>query len=515
MRQEHNNDGTLKPDGSLASKYTKPTDGIPAADLDDSTQTVLTDAQATKTHVDAIEQPGWVTRDRLAVVVAKELATLRSLARSIPSSTQFADDFERADTTGSASPTNNGLGNGWSITGAGYLSARIERGAFVGDGTVYAYRQLPFTPARLSALVAWPDGASRVVTLIASPDSSLFFNAVHVVFGPTVGYLQKRVNNASMPLGTLPLTIPTDGSLHEVAWELVGTTVVASVDGVEVGRATDAQLPSLMGPYTTWEILTGTGPAPRIELAQALAREPVEIPVQGAGSRAVSQRLYDDFERSDQTGLGTAPTGQTYAYHNGEQAKIVSGRYEPILPLSGGLYPVVDLAVPPTRMHYQVSFLGSYGPMSGIVFICANNNARQPNATYSTMLHIPVAVGSWAIQYYTNSTPTDVAVGNYFAVPGATIKDTTPGSPTLNKYILKTDGATVYDVSCDFDWEHSAVRLRVLHGMNTIMDRTVVHPAIVQIGGRYTVWQISKGVYTPAQDVVPRVELMEAFVPIP
>ncbi|MGI8483558.1 MAG: SGNH/GDSL hydrolase family protein [Thermomicrobiales bacterium] len=73
---EHNGDGTLKPDGSLATKYTKPDTGIPSSDLDNATQTTLDDAQTTKTRADAIEQPGWVTRDRLASDVVAELDSL-------------------------------------------------------------------------------------------------------------------------------------------------------------------------------------------------------------------------------------------------------------------------------------------------------------------------------------------------------------------------------------------------------------------------------------------------------
>jgi len=38
---EHNTDGTLKSNGSLASKYTKPAGGIPKTDLDADTQNAL------------------------------------------------------------------------------------------------------------------------------------------------------------------------------------------------------------------------------------------------------------------------------------------------------------------------------------------------------------------------------------------------------------------------------------------------------------------------------------------
>ncbi len=63
---EHTSDGKLNPSGTISLKYTKPEDGIPASDLDSATQSILAESQTTKSRVDAIEQPGWVARDRLS-----------------------------------------------------------------------------------------------------------------------------------------------------------------------------------------------------------------------------------------------------------------------------------------------------------------------------------------------------------------------------------------------------------------------------------------------------------------
>jgi hypothetical protein len=46
LRIEHNADGTLKPTGSLASKYAKPTNGIPKSHLANDVQASLTKADA-------------------------------------------------------------------------------------------------------------------------------------------------------------------------------------------------------------------------------------------------------------------------------------------------------------------------------------------------------------------------------------------------------------------------------------------------------------------------------------
>lgn len=46
LSQEHNADGTLKPDGSLATKYAKPMSGIPKTDLHNDVQTSLDKADA-------------------------------------------------------------------------------------------------------------------------------------------------------------------------------------------------------------------------------------------------------------------------------------------------------------------------------------------------------------------------------------------------------------------------------------------------------------------------------------
>ncbi|MGH7196813.1 MAG: hypothetical protein ACREGJ_03555 [Candidatus Saccharimonadales bacterium] len=50
---EHNSDGTLKPTGSLADKYTKPAGGIPKSDLSSGVQTSLDAADTANTYTDS------------------------------------------------------------------------------------------------------------------------------------------------------------------------------------------------------------------------------------------------------------------------------------------------------------------------------------------------------------------------------------------------------------------------------------------------------------------------------
>lgn len=202
---------------------------------------------------------------------ALSLATMRNTHARIFKNYYIGDDFNRPDTTGGTSGTNNGVGNGWLVTGAGYLTARISGGGVIADDTIYIYQQLPFTPTRMNARISFPSGTTRPFALISSPDNGLFVNAVHVVYGPTVCYIQKRVGNVSTNLATINVTIPTDGSYHNIAWEVSGNTVSLYLDTVLMGTGTDTQVPSLMGPWCSWEFLgTPAGASPRFNLIEAL-----------------------------------------------------------------------------------------------------------------------------------------------------------------------------------------------------------------------------------------------------
>ncbi|HVL24674.1 MAG TPA: hypothetical protein VM450_11365 [Thermomicrobiales bacterium] len=199
-------------------------------------------------------------------------AKLKGLTRAA-ASYYFADDFERPDTTGSTSPSNTGLGNGWQITGSGYLTGRINDGAYVNSGNTYVWRQLAWTPYRMSMLASF-SGSSRALVLIASPDSNLFHNAVHIFFSPTQALLQIRQANVATTITTVPISIATDNVVHEFAFEISGTTVIAFIDGAEIGRATHANIPTLMGPYVTYQIAGNASEptTPRVEFVEAVKK---------------------------------------------------------------------------------------------------------------------------------------------------------------------------------------------------------------------------------------------------
>lgn len=204
------------------------------------------------------------TQDKADLEEARDRSLLRLLANRY-----FADDFERPDTTGGTDASNNGLANGWFTTGSGYLAARITDGAYVTTGNCYAWRQLTFTPQRMSMLVRF--GASdSSITLVSSVDIGLVANCVHVFFQATTMSIQIRVANASTNLASAAYSLDRD-SLHEVAYEVSGDTVTAFVDGVQVAQGTNAQVSDLIGVYATWQIQTGADSLPRIEYVEAIA----------------------------------------------------------------------------------------------------------------------------------------------------------------------------------------------------------------------------------------------------
>lgn len=80
-----------------------------------------------------------------------------------------------------------------------------------------------------------------------------------------------------------------------------------------------------------------------------------------------AQELYDDFERADTvSGLGTAPTGQTWAVSGASLPRILSGQ---MTNDGGGAgYSYVQLSRKPARMAAQIQFgAGAAGGVAGLI----------------------------------------------------------------------------------------------------------------------------------------------------
>lgn len=182
----------------------------------------------------------------------------------------FADDFDRPNTLKSNGVDDNGLGNGWKVTGPAFASARINDGAYVTDGNVYAYRQLAFTPGRQACRFVMPAGA-RSIVLLSSPAETLFTNCIHINLAHDSLAIQKITATVFANVEVTAIPSLRDGKEHEFAWELTGTTLRTFIDGAQVNTATDATFPNLIGTYNVWQqSLPETGTtSPRITFAEA------------------------------------------------------------------------------------------------------------------------------------------------------------------------------------------------------------------------------------------------------
>ena len=84
--------------------------------------------------------------------------------------------------------------------------------------------------------------------------------------------MQVRQSSSTVTLNTIPFTPRTDGTLYELAIEIVGTTIIAYVDGREIGRGTKAEVSSLNGAYVTWQEAQVSGSetaSPRVKWVSA------------------------------------------------------------------------------------------------------------------------------------------------------------------------------------------------------------------------------------------------------
>jgi hypothetical protein len=129
---------------------------------------------------------------------------------------------------------------------------------------IYACKNFDLPVHHMSSTFQWSKTASHPSTetgaMIISPNSDLIDTMIHVTFNSEQVQLQKRnLAVSGDPFVTL-ITVPVrqlDGKSHSVSLDIVGTTATLTVDGVAQSY-TDADFPSLVGPYVVWEIYSAT-----------------------------------------------------------------------------------------------------------------------------------------------------------------------------------------------------------------------------------------------------------------
>lgn len=176
-------------------------------------------------------------------------------SREIITTEQFVDEFDRADTSPGT------LGNGWAMTGDGYLTGHVSGNKYVGQENIYAYRDVGFTPTYLRLDVSWVAGGPASVTLVSSPNDQLLDDMVHFRVGDVGWNFQVREESgAFVDLAGGSHTVERDGRVYTV-WMLVeGTTATIHLPSGATQEITDARIPALMGPWCTWQIIGDDDP---------------------------------------------------------------------------------------------------------------------------------------------------------------------------------------------------------------------------------------------------------------
>lgn len=177
----------------------------------------------------------------------------------------LADNFERADTADGT------IGADWDLRGV-YAGSyplpaatvgRITSGRFVADAnqTVYATKQMDRPQRKLTANVSWvPNGgvtALSTVALIIAPDNKIIDTMLHITVNRGGANIQKRIAGGSfVTLASLTFSpsLTNGGVIHPITVEVFGNnSVTLNVSG-RTARATDVDIPRVLGPFICFEI---------------------------------------------------------------------------------------------------------------------------------------------------------------------------------------------------------------------------------------------------------------------
>ncbi len=268
---EHTSDGKLNPSGTISLKYTKPETGIPKTDLESSLQADINKIPTHDTTLTAIQQDGWVTRDRLAEDVkasVDEIPLLRGRHELA-----LYDEFARYQDgpldgltpltgpswfTSGGSPTQVIDGLAISNGGTGYLFATFEEPVHYLEATMVSFG----SPANGNMTMAWSGGGNGGL-----------YDLLHCNVGPTGFNLTVR-QDGEIVGGTFPgllngawnRPIPSDGTTRYRVGVLVrGQSCTIIGPNGEIFSATDPRVAQLsQSSKVFWEPagqLTGDGTA--------------------------------------------------------------------------------------------------------------------------------------------------------------------------------------------------------------------------------------------------------------
>lgn len=121
------------------------------------------------------------------------------------------------------------------------------------------------------------------------------------------------------------------------------------------------------------------------------------------GIDAYTSIFHDDFERADQIGLGTAPTGQVWALTGagGATAQIQSGRYTDGTPGANNTsYAGVIISPQPQRIGGTFSFVpGSGGGTGAAIALIASSDT---SITLQHMVHLVLSQANASLSWWQN-----------------------------------------------------------------------------------------------------------------
>jgi len=193
------------------------------------------------------------------------------------------------------------------------------------------------------------------------------------------------------------------------------------------------------------------------------------------GAVVAGPLAFDDFERPDQTGLGTSPTGQAWSITGAgaATAAIVSGRYVN----DGNSYATVDLSEPPVKIGGKFSFVAGGGAdtTAGMALILAFQGGA---GLLNDMVHLFFDYDSCRLSLWTSAaTGNAVAVDSEMAAPSFpadTVLALTPGV----EYEVQM---TIVDDQVHVEFLQAGTVIRVIEASD---------PRVSTLVGSTPIWQI-------------------------
>lgn len=231
---EHNVDGTLKPNGSLASKYTMPADGIPYEDLSSGVQTIL-DGQSNPAVASVNGQVGAVqlNADDIDDIATSNKFVTSSQISKIDSAETGATADQTAEEILTAIKTVDGVGSGLDaelLAGNSYTAFATASQGQLADSSIQPGDNLSALVNDIGYLTAVP------VTSINSKTGQVVLNADDIA---DVSTTNKFIN--ANDLSKLAAVEPGADVTNASNVEAAGAVMVATIGTLVMAYSTGLQ----------------------------------------------------------------------------------------------------------------------------------------------------------------------------------------------------------------------------------------------------------------------------------